>query len=306
MIEFQKDLNQAKLDSIELKLMNTTFYIAVSNSEVLNWKSEITSWLRQFEKMISRFLKNNELWRLNEANCNQELTLSPLLYDILLKAEKYRIKTGGRFSPYMLKQLEAHGYNRSFPFNTAPEKLIMPIKENEEDPFIFHHDSRITKKTNAKIDLGGIAKGYAVEATAGWLKKYAKSKYGIVDGGGDITVWSNGEKTWTIGVMDPFEDDKEIGVFSIQNGGIATSNTIHRSWVQGKTKKHHLLDGRTGMPIENTIVQATVVTQNCLDAEIGAKICFMNDGLPVKSILSILSNSFNYVLVNSNGQLEMR
>ena len=86
------------------------------------------------------------------------------------------------------------------------------------------------------MDLGGIAKGYAVKAIAKWLKKYNHSKFGIVDGGGDIAVWSNGEKTWKIGVMDPFNKEKEIGSVEIQNGGIATSNIVYRSWWQDGRK----------------------------------------------------------------------
>ncbi|WP_342431510.1 hypothetical protein [Neobacillus sp. FSL H8-0543] len=67
------------------------------------------------------------------------------------------------------------------------------------------------------------------------VAKHTHSKYGIVDGGGDMAMWSNGDKTWKIGVMDPFDEEKHIGFF-IKNGGIATSNIIYRSWMQGESK----------------------------------------------------------------------
>ena len=291
------------MDSFEMKVMNTTFYIEISNSIILDWKDIISSLLQYFDREFSRFQINNELWRLNQLEKNSTAFVSPVLYDLLKRADDYHLKTDGRFSPYLLTQLEAHGYDQSFPFETSKTPFVPIDYQTESQQLLFHGNCKIKKMTENKMDLGGIAKGYAVESIAKWLKKYNHSKFGIVDGGGDIAVWSNGEKTWNIGVMDPFNEENEIGSFEIQNGGIATSNIVYRSWWQDGTKKHHLLDGRTGSPVEPKIVQATVVSHQCLDAEIGAKICFMEDPMSVKNGLKRISNQFNFVLVKQDGEL---
>ena len=291
------------MDSFEMKVMNTTFYIKISNSVILDWKDIVSSLLKYFEREFSRFHTNNELWRLNQLEKNSIAFVSPVLYDLLKRADDYHRKTDGRFSPYLLTQLEAHGYNQSFPFETSKTPFVPIDYRMESQQLLFHGNCKIQKMTENKVDLGGIAKGYAVESIAKWLKKYNHSKFGIVDGGGDIAVWSNGEKTWNIGVMDPFNDENEIGSFKIQNGGIATSNIVYRSWWQDGTKKHHLLDGRTGSPVEPKIVQATVISHQCLDAEIGAKICFMEDPMSVNNVLKRISNQFNFVLVKPDGEL---
>ncbi|MFB6469470.1 FAD:protein FMN transferase [Cytobacillus sp. Hz8] len=305
MIEIQEGLKGNDLDSIQLRIMNTTFFIGISNSQHNDWKNEVTSFLQYIERSFSRFESQNELWWFNQANKDEVIQVSPVLYDILLKAEEYRRKTEGRFSPFLLNHMEAHGYNRSFPFIAASEEVPYKKKEPlENEPLQFYDRYYIKKNTNQPIDLGGIAKGYAVEATAKWLKENAKSRYGIVDGGGDMSVWSNGEKTWKIGIMNPFHEEEQLGSFQIENGGIATSNIIYRSWWQGKNKKHHLLDGRTGNPVDSSIVQATVIMDHCLDAEIGAKICFMKDQMPIQSVLATLDKPFQYCVVHSDGQLE--
>ena len=291
------------MDSFEMKVMNTTFYIEISNSVILDWKDIVSSLLKYFEREFSRFHTNNELWRLNQLEKNSTAFVSPVLYDLLKRADDYYLKTDGRFSPYLLTQLEAHGYDQSFPFKTSKTPFVPIDYRMESQQLLFHGNCKIEKKTENKMDLGGIAKGYAVESIAKWLKKYNHSKFGIVDGGGDMAVWSNGEKTWNIGVMDPFNNENEIGSFKIQNGGIATSNIVYRSWWQDGMKKHHLLDGRTGSPVESKIVQATVVSHQCLDAEIGAKICFMEEPMSVKNVLKRISNEFNFVLVKPDGEL---
>ena len=71
-------------------------------------------------------------------------------------------------------------------------------------------------------------------------------------------------------------------------------------------KKYHLLDGGTGSPVEPKIVQATVVSHQCLDAEVGAKICFMEDPVSVNNVLKRISNHFNFVLVKTGGELVKR
>lgn len=305
MIVLQEEHNQDCIDSVTINIMNTSFYIGVSNENHTEWKEAILSYLEYIEQEFSRFRTNNELMRLNEANRDEAISVSPILFDLLKKAEEYRLKTEGRFSPYMLSQLESHGYRQSFPFNVADRETPFKPYQMESQPLLFLKGNRIMKKTDQKIDLGGIAKGYAVEAIAKWLQTQTHSKYGIVDGGGDMAMWSDGEKTWNIGVMDPFNEENVIGSFSIQNGGIATSNIIYRSWMQGESKKHHILDGRTGLPVATEVVQATIVTRHCLDAEVGAKICFMEEPSSVKSILSKISPKFSYVLVKPTGEIEI-
>jgi thiamine biosynthesis lipoprotein len=285
--------------------MNCSFYVGISNSKISDWKSPVISFLQYINSEFSRFRTDNELWRFNEEKNETIVDCSPVFYDVLRKAEEYRMKTENRFSPYMLAYLENHGYSESFPFTMARNEWTKETFQTETEPLIFLKDGKILKKTNQKIDLGGIAKGYAVQAVSKWLQEHAQCEFGIVDGGGDISAWSNGEKTWKIGVMDPYDEKREIGSFQIQNGGIATSNIIYRSWTQGQTKKHHLLDGRTGMPVKSEIVQATVVTENCLDAEISAKICFMDEITAIKNVLNQVNKKFNYVLVKSNRELEM-
>lgn len=300
----QQEDQGEKMEIFETKTMNTTFYIEISNSEIENWQEIISSLLQYFEREFSRFHTDNELWVFNEEKKNSIIKVSPILFDLLKKGEEYHIKTDGRFSPYMLSILEAQGYNQSFPFVKSSNNMDAVIDyKQERNPLVFHDDFMITKNTEQKIDLGGIAKGYAVEAVSKWLRKNARSRYGIVDGGGDIEVWSDGEKSWRIGIMDPFDEDKEIGSFSLRNGGIATSNIIYRSWVQGGKKKHHLLDGRTGLPVQTDIVQATVIAENCLVAEIGAKICFMDYPATINSVLSKVCKPCRYFLVKSNREL---
>ncbi|WP_342431511.1 FAD:protein FMN transferase [Neobacillus sp. FSL H8-0543] len=148
--------NENMMDSVRLNIMNTSFYMAISNENHTHWKKTIISFLQYMDREFSRFRSDNELRRLNEAKRDSVVVVSPILFDLLRKAEKYRLITGGRFSPYILTQLEAHGYNQSFPLRLPiMKRQLSNIKINGRLLF-FKEGCQIIKKTDQKIDLGGI------------------------------------------------------------------------------------------------------------------------------------------------------
>jgi FAD:protein FMN transferase len=283
------------------ELMNTHFYIEVPDQTDPAWKERIDEWLSYVDSEWSRFRKNNELDQINQAPKGTELVLSPPLYDVLWAADQYRIKTRDRFSPYLKKALEQQGYNRSFPISSA-ERTVLETYQAEEQPFLFKEGFAVIKKTERQLDLGGIGKGYAVQGAAKWLQEHG-AVYGLVDGGGDMTVWSDGEKQWKIGVSDAWGNSRQVGVFTFKNASIATSNRIYRSWSQGTEQKHHLLDGRTGQVLHSDIVQATVVAGNCVEAEVAAKMCFLLKDREREQWFKSQMPNVHYLLVKADGEL---
>lgn len=288
------------LDILTLDAMNSSFYFAVSDCTIPNWKEVISGWVQYVEKEWSRFLPDSELNKVNQLEIGAKMVLTPSLFDVLQRAEDYRRNTNGLFSPYLLPQMQYHGYEYSFPFpSTGPRTNVMPpVYENPFSPFLLDEGTgAITRTAAGKIDLGGIGKGYTVQAAAHWLKNIGGADSGIVDGGGDMTVWSNSQKQWKIGIAHPYQADVEIAQYQMINGSIATSNIVYRSWNQGNENKHHLLNGQTGLPVEPAIIQATVITKTCLDAEVMAKLCFMEKVENLPDRLKAINPYYSYLIV---------
>lgn len=268
-----------KLDTLSLNLMNTNFYVAIPEGIQKNWKERVEKWLRYVATEWSRFQDNNELSKLNQLKVGETLQLSSALYDCLERANHYYTISNGLFSPYLKLQLEQHGYNRSFPFIEAKgtdREKASPLN-NTSQPILFLYDNLVLKTGEQQVDLGGFAKGYAVEKIAEWLQQEVTSEYGIVDGGGDMKMWSSGKKDWTIGIVNPYNEKQELTYVKMKTGAIATSNRVYRSWNQGGQTKHHLLNGQTGEIAKSDVVQATVVANSLCEAEVGTKICFLLD-----------------------------
>ena len=276
MNEKRKDLNGVGcVETLALQIMNTEFYIAMPKGVHDTWKDKAEKWLQYVAKEWSRFRPSNELSQLNDLKIGETLCINSMLYDCLVQADNYFELTQGLFSPYLKMQMEQHGYHVSFPFIAAPSTTYQNKSLVARKPFQFLGNQQVMKVAEQEIDLGGFAKGYAIEKLANWLKEEISADFGLIDGGGDMQMWSAGEKTWTIGVADALDIDKEISSIKMKTGAIATSNRVYRSWMQGTTKKHHLLNGQTGEVVETNVLQASVVTTSLCDAEVGAKLCFL-------------------------------
>ncbi|MDR9855943.1 FAD:protein FMN transferase [Paenibacillus sp. VCA1] len=255
------------------RFMNTDFSVTVTDGAASGWKEQMQRWFAYVDQEWSRFREDNELNRLNQAPEGVEIGLPPPLYDVLKMAEGYRKLTEGRFSPFLKRAMEHQGYNRPFPFSHVADAPPFTF-QLEEHPIRFYEGNLVEKHTSEQLDLGGIAKGYAVQSAAEWLKRHGAA-CGMVDGGGDMTLWSDGSKEWNIGIADPWNEAGTVEVLSMKNKAVATSSRLYRSWMQGGQKKHHLLDGRTGQVIESGIVQSTVMARDCVEAEVCAKMCFL-------------------------------
>lgn len=293
------------LETVTVDAMSTSFFIAVNNCMTANWKEIIVDWIKYVEREWSRFNSGNELSRLNQLKAGEEAAVSPPLFDLLLIAEAYRNKTNGYFSPYLLPQMEFHGYTRSFPFLTSTHvtEQIPAVHPLGTSPLsLTKHTSVVKHLSDCQLDLGGIAKGYAVQAAANWLKINGAAA-GVVDGGGDMAVWSTGEKEWKISIAHPYQTELDIAQFRIKNGAIATSNIIYRKWHQGEKEKHHLLNGVTGQPVENGIIQATAISETCPDAEVIAKLAFMASGRELEQMAKKIHPNYSLVTVTKDGKI---
>jgi thiamine biosynthesis lipoprotein len=102
------------------------------------------------------------------------------------------------------------------------------------------------KKQGMRLDLGGIAKIYILEAGADLLERAGAAR-ALVNGGGDVVARSKGAP-WRVGVRDPRAPQKLLGALEVRRGVVASSGDYERYFERGGKRYHHILDPRTGHP----------------------------------------------------------
>ncbi|MFH1905308.1 MAG: FAD:protein FMN transferase [bacterium] len=123
-------------------------------------------------------------------------------------------------------------------------------------------------KAGMKIDLGGLAKGYAVDMAMDLIKNY-DIKGALINAGGDIRAIGKREdgKLWEIGIKHPRERNRIIGLINLENSAVATSGDYERFFMLNGKKYSHIIDPRTGYPVDNQIVSVSVLSSDCLTCD---------------------------------------
>jgi thiamine biosynthesis lipoprotein len=225
-----------------------------------------TTW----EDELSRFRSTSGLSRLNAA-AGRAAPAGPLLRRVARRALDAAAETDGVFDPLLGRQLEEVGYDVTFECVSSPPPSTAPPTPGGAWRHVEVDDAAgtITLPAGARLDLGGIAKGMAVDVSISLLQDMGV-ECALVSAGGDIAVIAE-PKGWPVEV----ETHDGSAVVSLLRGAIATSTTRRRRWVQGGVERHHLLDAATGLPASSGVRTATVTANTCADAEVAAKVALV-------------------------------
>ncbi len=216
----------------------------------------------RLEQIMSRFRPDSELSQLNRAGA---LEVSAELAHVIELALAAREQTAGRFDPCVHDALVAAGYDRTFA-DVAPDGADTAQVEPVCGGGVSVDDRRVELEDGAKLDLGGIGKGYAAERAADIL---AAAGSCLVDAGGDVAV--RGGHAWPVGV----ETGEGVVTLALERGALATSGSDRRRWTRDGEERHHLIDPRTGRSAESDILRVTVFAADAVQAEILAKLVFL-------------------------------
>ncbi len=217
---------------------------------------------REFERLealLSRFRPDSELSALNRSG---SLEAGDDLVAVTRLAVEARERTQGRFDPTVHDALVAAGYDRTFaeivPGGVAggPRRCGGAVTVDGR---------RIEVEPGFRLDLGGIAKGYAVDRAARILGTAGPC---LVNAGGDLACTG---RPWPVGVQTA---DGQI-TLELENGAIATSGRDRRRWRRDGGETHHLIDPATGMPAETRLLRVTVVASTAVEAEVLATSVFL-------------------------------
>lgn len=238
----------------------------------------VPHWFATWEQHLSRFRSDSELSVLNRDGYLR--SASPVLWTVLQLALAQARRTEGLVTPTLLDALEVAGYDRSFEA-LLPQMPAMPVKApgtrqgRAWESVRFNPVTRgIQLSDDVRLDLGGSAKGWAVDEAVRRLAAYGPA---LVDAGGDIAV--SGAQAdglpWPIGVANPRIPDEHIDLVLLAHGGVATSGRDHRRWQRNGTWQHHIIDPRTMQPAVTNVLSATVLGSSAVECEAAAKVALL-------------------------------
>ncbi|VAW54038.1 FAD:protein FMN transferase [hydrothermal vent metagenome] len=220
---------------------------------------------KRIEKKFSRYRDDNIIFKINNThstaiNLDSE---TALLFDFAnqcfeLSEGKFDITSG------ILRKIWTFDGSDKIP----TQAQINEIKSNIGWDKVNYNKKSITLPKNMEIDLGGVAKEYAVDSTVSLLKQHTDKSF-LVNFGGDIACPKPklNNTPWSIGVDDPKNTGKKsVAHISLYQGGLATSGDSRRFLLKDGIRYSHILDPQTGRPIPDAPHSVTVIANTCTEA----------------------------------------
>lgn len=228
--------------------------------------SDAEARVRSLQALWTRFEPDSEIMRLNRLG---HARVSQPTWQLVTRGLVGRRITAGRFDPFMVSQVVAAGYDRTFDELTHPR--ARPTSPAAVAP-VLRLDRRtrhITLAPDAQFDSGGIGKGLAADLVSAVLMADGADAC-LVNLGGDLRVRGDKGSPWQIGVDNESSGGPDLSV-RLASGGLATSSQMGRRWDTPDGPAHHLLDPRTGRSLSTPWAGATAIAPQGWVAEVLSK-----------------------------------
>ena len=220
---------------------------------------------RAFERRLSRTLPHSDISRLNAA-AGKRVAVHDDTAELLRAAIGYCADSEGLFDVTVGSAVRLWNFHEG----TVPERA-------DVERALAHVDWRALRVSEAgeaggswaqladpqaAVDVGGIAKGWIADRLSALLAEHG------LDLGGN--VMAHGQKPdgspWRVGLQDPRDKSSIVGAVTVRDASAVTSGVYERCFERDGVFYHHILDPKTGFPVETDAAGATVVARHSIDA----------------------------------------
>ncbi len=236
-------------------------------------KQDVDVRLKMVNKSMSCFLPQSEISRFNRTRAGEVFKISNDFYYVMLQSEKLFKLTNGAWDGTVKPLVDIWGFGTKKDIRKIPDKneIKLLLRRTGFNKIIIKKDALEKKISSVTLDLASIAKGYGVDAVGELLKNLGFNNF-IVDIGGEVIA--AGEKNhghpWIIGISKPndtFSFQMMYKKIKLRDRAIATSGD-YRNFFQIKGRTYsHIINPATGYPINNGVVSASVIAENCTFAD---------------------------------------
>lgn len=249
--------------------------IETQNSMLANHLTSVAySETKRIEQKFSRYLPNNPMATINYSH-GKPVAIDDETFRLLEFANSCFELSEGMFDITSGVLRKAWKFDGSDNLPTAKSvKVLMPFIGWQK---VKYDQATIILAKGMELDFGGIGKEYAVDCVAKLCSEYAPSTSVVVNFGGDIQVTCarNNKQPWHIGIENPDDNNHSSNILKIISGGLATSGDARRYLLKDGKRYSHILNPKTGYPIENAARSVTVAAPHCIQAGLLATLALL-------------------------------
>ncbi|MGB5178943.1 MAG: FAD:protein FMN transferase [Gammaproteobacteria bacterium] len=237
--------------------------------------------MQRIDDLMSTYKPDSELSFINTHAADRPVTVSTELLSLIVRALDYSVITAGAFDITYASAGQYYDYRKGKrPSDGQLEQALPAI--NYRHVKIDPQASTIEfLRRGVRIDLGGIAKGYAVDRSMEILRT-AGIENAIVSAGGDSRVIGRRrDRPWNVGIRHPRNKDSIVSMIPLENSAISTSGDYERFFEEDGVRYHHILNPGTGKS-SHEVQSSSIIGSVATDTDALSTSVFVlgvNDGL---------------------------
>lgn len=221
--------------------------------------------ISRIEGLLSKYNPESEVSKLNKFGT---IKASPETFYIIKKSKEFYSLSDGAFDITVAPLMDIWGFTNKQYFSPSEEKIKEALKLVGSDKIILHDSSFVVqfKISGMKIDLGAIAKGYAVDCAVKKVREHG-IKSCLINAGGQIyCLGDRFGKPWKVAIKNPRADGL-VDYLKLEDKAISTSGDYEQYFIKKGKRYAHIINPKTGYPAKSSIVSVTVMARDGLTAD---------------------------------------
>lgn len=283
--------------------MDTYMTVSVNGSNPEQSVKNARALIKKLDKKLSTHDKDSEIYKLNK---NGSKKLSDDSVSLLKEALRFNKLTSGAFNPAMLNVTQLWGFSDKNYRVPDKDEITLALKSAKPERISIKNNEVTLGLKGMKIDLGGIAKGYASEKVIEELKKDGV-KSAIINLGGNVqTLGAKPDGSlWTVAIENPDKGSDYLGQLKVKDKAVITSGGYERNFKRNGKVYHHILNPENGYPAESGLQSVTIISENgVLSDALSTSLFVMGE----KKAVEFYKNSkekFDFILYTDDGKLKI-
>lgn len=273
--ESEAETSKRRFGETRLLMGTTVEVIVISDKEDAARKSiaDAFSAMERVDRLMSNFKEESNVSKINRRAGSEAVEVDSDVIEVIKKSIYYSEISNGAFDITIGGVEDLYNFEDE---GRLPEKgkfknsvSLIGYKN------IIVDGNRVgLAKKGMKLDLGGIAAGYAVDKGIDAIKKNGVAD-ALINAGGDIRVMGESENgKWKIGVLHPREENKLINTLTLKDISVTTSGDYRKYFISEGKRYHHILNPSTGLPTEG-VESVTIIAPLAVDADALATAVFV-------------------------------
>jgi len=261
--------------SSEQAIMGTRIHVELWQDENINGQPAINAVMaemRRIDELMSPYKKTSELYRINQLAAKQELAISSEMFKLISRSIEFSRLTEGAFDITFASVGHLYNYREH---KRPDDRTIKEQLGNIDYHNIVLNPKRQTiyfTRAGVFIDLGGIAKGYAVDNGIRILQQRG-IKNAIVSAGGDSRILGNRHgRPWMMGIRNPRKHNGLLTRLPLWDTALSTSGDYERYFIEDGVRYHHIIHPKTGDSARElrsvTIIGPDAITTDALSTSL--------------------------------------